>query len=69
MYSINMLHYISISSFLREIMASYLSFNSLMQELSPFQQFTTMEKIFKKWTNQIQELPVVAMFVNGSGWN
>jgi hypothetical protein len=37
MYSIiNMLHYISISKFLREIMASYLSFNSLMQELSPF---------------------------------
>ena len=36
MYRINMLHYISISQFLREIMASYLSFNSLMQELSPF---------------------------------
>ena len=36
MYSINMLHYISISYSLREIMASYLSFNSLMQELSPF---------------------------------
>jgi superoxide dismutase len=32
MYSINMLHYISISKFLREIMASYLSFNSLMQQ-------------------------------------
>jgi hypothetical protein len=24
---------------------------------------------FFKWTNQKQELPVVAMFVNGSGWN
>ena len=27
------------------------------------------EIFFKKWTNQKQELPVVAMFVNGSGWN
>ena len=29
-------------------MARYLSFNSLMQELSPFYQFTTMEKFFEK---------------------
>jgi hypothetical protein len=28
-------------------MASYLSFNSLMQKLSPFQQFTTMEKFLE----------------------
>jgi hypothetical protein len=27
-------------------MASYLSFNSLMQELSPFKQLTTMERFF-----------------------
>jgi hypothetical protein len=27
------------------------------------------EKILKKSTNQKQELPVVAMFVNGSGRN
>jgi hypothetical protein len=27
------------------------------------------EKIFKKWTNQKQELPVAAMFVNESGRN
>jgi hypothetical protein len=27
------------------------------------------EKILKKLTNQKQELPVVAMFVNGSGQN
>ena len=28
-----------------------------------------MEKFFKKWTKQKQLLPVVAMFVNGLGWN
>ena len=27
------------------------------------------EVFFKKSTNQKQDLPVVAMFVNGSGWN
>jgi hypothetical protein len=27
------------------------------------------EKIFQKSTNQKEELPVVAMFVNGSGQN
>jgi hypothetical protein len=27
-------------------MTSYLFFNGLMQELSPFQQFTTIEKFF-----------------------
>jgi hypothetical protein len=26
-------------------------------------------EVLKKWTNQKQELPVVAMFVNGLGWN
>ena len=50
-------------------MASYLSFNSLMQELSPFLTVYYKREVFKKWTNQKQELPVVAMFVNGSDWN
>jgi hypothetical protein len=39
-----------------------LSFSSLGQEVSE-------KKNFKKSTNQKQELPVAAMFVNGSGRN
>ena len=34
-----------------------------------FGQAVSEEKIFYKSTNQKQELPVVAMFVNGSGRN
>ena len=34
-----------------------------------FGQSVSEEKIFQKLTNQKQELPVVAMFVNGSGRN
>jgi hypothetical protein len=34
-----------------------------------YQVSVSQEKIFKKSTNQKQELSVVAMFVNGSGRN
>jgi hypothetical protein len=34
-----------------------------------FGQVVSEEKIFFKSANQKQELPVTAMFVNGSGWN
>ena len=34
-----------------------------------FSQVVSEEKICQKSTNQKQELPVVAMFVNGSKWN
>ena len=34
-----------------------------------FDKVASEEKIFQKLTNQKQELPVVAMFVNGSGQN
>jgi hypothetical protein len=34
-----------------------------------FGQAVSEEKIFFKWANQKQELPVAAMFVNGSGGN
>jgi hypothetical protein len=35
----------------------------------PFGQAVSEKKIFKKSTNQKQELPLVAMFVNGSELN
>ena len=46
-------------------MASYLSFNSLGKSYLSFNR----GEDFKKSANQEQELPVVAMFANGSGQN
>ena len=46
----------------KKIDVSYSSFDS-------FDQAVSEENIFQKSTNQKQELPVVAMFVNGSGQN
>jgi hypothetical protein len=40
-----------------------------LPSFSSFDQTVSEEKIFKKLTNQIQELPVSAMFVNGLGEN
>jgi hypothetical protein len=40
-----------------------------LQSFGSFGQAVSEEKIFKKSTNQKQELSVVAMFVNGSGRN
>jgi hypothetical protein len=40
-----------------------------LPSFSSFGQAVSEEKILKKSTNQKQELPVVAMFVNGSGRN
>jgi hypothetical protein len=37
-----------------------------MPSLTPFGQAVSEEKIFKKSANQKQELPVAAMFGNGS---
>jgi hypothetical protein len=51
MYSINMLHYISISKFLREIMASYLSFNSLKARVISLNSLLQWRR-FWKCTNQ-----------------
>ena len=39
------------------------------QSFRSFGQAVSKEKIFQKWTNQKQELPVAAMFVNGLGQN
>ena len=46
-------------------MASYLSFNSLGKSYLSFKRGEDL----KKSANQKQELPVAAMFVNGSGRN
>ena len=40
-----------------------------LPNFNSFGQAVSEEKIFQKSTNQKQELPVVAMFVNGSGRN
>jgi hypothetical protein len=40
-----------------------------MPSLAPFGQAVSEEKIFLTLANQKQELPVAAMFVNGSGRN
>jgi hypothetical protein len=50
-------------------MASYLSFNNLKERVISLKSLLQWREFFQKWTNQKQELPVVAMFVNGSGWN
>jgi hypothetical protein len=38
-------------------------------EVASFGKTVSEEKILKKLTNQKQELPVAAMFINGSGQN
>ena len=40
-----------------------------LPRLASFDQVVSEEKIFQKSINQKQELPVVAMFINGSGQN
>ena len=42
---------------------------SVLPGICSFEQAVSEEKIFQKLTNQKQELPVAAMFVNGSGLN
>jgi predicted GIY-YIG superfamily endonuclease len=46
-----------------------LKYRYLQPSFGSFGQAVSEEKILKKWANQKKELPVAAMFVNGSGRN
>jgi hypothetical protein len=55
---------------MQNIYLSYIAFHSCyLSSFGSFCQVVSEEKIFYESTNQQHELPVLAMFVNGSGQN